>query len=213
MDVSSVLSAIYQFIGTENPRGFIVFSCVVGALVGGLVACKLVLNAEKENAKPVFSVSGGSGGSVDVAGSNNVAIGGAGGNAGVGNGGNGGSVSFSGENIRAWGGDGGNAAQRDGRGGRRAKSAAEIAGAPTYIWNRGYGGAGVNDPEYDRRLHVLSTLRAEYSTAFPDDQKFIDAGIEQVPTNWINARLAEIGETWRVGTEMSAEGGYQMPPL
>ena len=45
---------------------------------------------------------------------------------------------------------------------------------------------------------------------FQDEAPFVNAGIDQVPVNWVNSRLEELGETWRV--EMR-EGGYKMPPL
>jgi hypothetical protein len=46
--------------------------------------------------------------------------------------------------------------------------------------------------------------------AFPDDVPFINAGIDQVPVRWVNKRLEEIGEDWRV--EMR-DSGYILPPL
>ena len=46
--------------------------------------------------------------------------------------------------------------------------------------------------------------------AFPDEVPFIDAGIDPVPVTWVNKRLQEIGEDWRV--EM-VDGGYILPPL
>jgi hypothetical protein len=35
------------------------------------------------------------------------------------------------------------------------------------MWPYGYGGRGANDPEYDRRLRVLTQIREEYMKAFP----------------------------------------------
>jgi hypothetical protein len=78
------------------------------------------------------------------------------------------------------------------------------------MWPYGYRGRGANKPEYDRRLRILTQVREEYMKAFPDDVPFINAGIDQVPVRWVNKRLEEIGEDWRV--EMR-DSGYILPPL
>ncbi|MDO9633277.1 MAG: hypothetical protein Q7I92_15365 [Humidesulfovibrio sp.] len=90
-------------------------------------------------------------------------------------------ISRSTDNSVAIGGDGGNAAQADGRGGRRTRSPAEGAGLPTELWKYGFGGAGGNLPEYNRRLQILIKVREEYMNMFPDEVVFIMAGIDQVP--------------------------------
>jgi hypothetical protein len=83
-------------------------------------------------------------------------------------------------------------------------------GEPTEMWGFGRGGSGANAPEYDRRLSVLARIRNEYCAAFPDEVRFIDAGIDPVPVEWVNKRLEEIGEPWRVAGEIT---GYRMPAL
>ena len=110
----------------------------------------------------------------------------------------------------ARGGSGSNAPQPDGRGGRRSKSPGELENLPTDMWRYGVGGRGANAPEYDRRLRILTRIREEYMEAFPDDVMFIQAGIDQVPISWVNKRLEEMGETWRV---QLSDGGYVLPPL
>jgi hypothetical protein len=45
---------------------------------------------------------------------------------------------------------------------------------------------------------VLVGICKEYSKKFPQDVPFIDAGLEQVPTDWLNQRLVELGEKWQV---------------
>jgi hypothetical protein len=97
--------------------------------------------------------------------------------------------------------------QPDGRGGRRALSQGEHLNLPSQLWPYGYGGAGANTPEYERRLSLLTQIRQEYKLAFPCDVPFIEAGIDQVPARWVNKRLEEMNEPWRV--DMS-DGGYRM---
>jgi hypothetical protein len=60
-------------------------------------------------------------------------------------------------------------------------------------------------------LEILTQLRSQYLQVFPMDTIFIQAGVDQVPVRWINKRLEEMGESWRVlGIK---DGGYEMPPL
>lgn len=154
---------------------------------------------------------GARGGDATVEGSRSGAIGGDAGERGLLPGGRGGDATVRGDNSYARGGSGGNAPLRpDGRGGRRTKSPGELENLPTAMWPYGYGGRGANDPEYDRRLRVLTQIREEYMKAFPDDVVFIQAGIDQVPISWVNKRLEEIGEIWRVEL---VDGGYVLPPL
>lgn len=154
---------------------------------------------------------GGAGGGGKIIGNRGTIIGGRGGAGGVGGtGGAGGSGHIEGDDGLIVGGDGGNCATPDGRGGRAAPSPAERTGLPSELWIYGRGGAGGNVPEYDRRLAVLKRIRLEYMTKFPDEVPFIDAGIDPVPINWVNKRLEELSERWRVG--MGA-GGYVMPAL
>lgn len=153
---------------------------------------------------------GGKGGNAKVSGNRSGAEGGAGGIGGLGVGGDGGNAEVEGDDSFARGGDGGNAGTVDGRGGRRTLSPGERLNLPTNMWPYGYGGAGANAPEYDRRLFILTQLRNEYLVAFPDDARFIHAGIDTVPEHWINKRLEELGERWRIELW---RGGYVMPAL
>ncbi len=156
--------------------------------------------------------SGGRGGSAKVAGRYSGAEGGVGGEGGLGSGAPGGDAEVVGDYSFARGGDGGNSGQFNGRGGRRTISQGERLNLPTALWSFGHGGAGANAPEYNRRLRILTRIRVEYIRAFPGDAVFIDAGIDQVPTRWVNKRLKEMGEAWRVSPEFK-DGGYEMPPL
>ena len=153
---------------------------------------------------------GGSGGKAKVTGDRSGAEGGTGGKGGLGSGGPGGDAEVVGDDSFARGGDGGNAAQPDGRGGPRTASPGERLNLPTSMWPYGYSGRGANNPEYDRRLRILTQIRAQFMQAFPDDVTFIEAGVDQVPISWVNKRLEEMGETWRVEME---NGGYKLPPL
>jgi hypothetical protein len=45
---------------------------------------------------------------------------------------------------------------------------------------------------------VLAEVCEEYIELIPEDVPYIAAGLEQVPTDWLNQRLAELGEKWRV---------------
>ncbi len=81
---------------------------------------------------------------------------------------------------------------------------------PTNMWPYGRGGAGSNAPEYNRRLLILVAIRRDYIGIFPDEASFINAGVDPVPVAWVNKRLEESGEVWRV--EMGA-AGYILPPL
>lgn len=153
---------------------------------------------------------GGRGGNAEAV-NGGTAIGGRGGKGGIGTGGQGGSA-YCVNGGRYLGGDGGNSNTADGRGGRRTISACERANMPTELWKYGYGGHGADLPEYNRRLSILTTLREEYVVAFPDDKKYIDAGVDIVPLNWINKRLEEINENWRIEIDHEL-GGYKMPAL
>jgi len=43
-------------------------------------------------------------------------------------------------------------------------------------------------------LHLAADPRQEYLERFSDDAPFINAGLEQVPTDWLNQRLVVLGE-------------------
>jgi len=83
-------------------------------------------------------------------------------------------------------------------------------GFATYTWGFGRGGSGTNHPEYDRRIALLRTIRTDYMVKFPQDVPFIDAGVDPVPVDWINQRLEELEESWRVE---AGPRGYLLPAL
>jgi hypothetical protein len=153
---------------------------------------------------------GGRGGNAAVEGHRSGAQGGDAGESGLWPGGPGGDAFVKGNDSFARGGDGGNAPQADGRGGRRSRGPGEKLNLPTMMWGFGYGGRGADTPEYTRRLKLLTQIRAEYIAKFPDDVPYIEAGIDPVPENWVNKRLEEMGETWRVTL---GDAGYVLPPL
>jgi len=154
---------------------------------------------------------GGDGGGGTIVGDRGAIFGGMGGDGGSeGAGGAGGSGFIQGNDGRIYGGHGGSCATPDGRGGRGARGPTERLGFLTVIWGPGRGGSGRNRPEYDRRIKVLKTIRTEYMAKFPEDVPFIEAGVDQVPVDWVNQRLKELSEDWRI--EICA-GGYVLPAL
>ncbi len=190
-------------------------------LTGAVTASVLVvsvaigLSAKLSKSSPLPRGEGGKGGGVDDIDGENIRVhggrGGSGGPPGGGVGGaGGGAKSLRGTNIVVIGGDGGSAGGWDGRGGRPGGSTAEVAGAPTELWHVGRDGAGTNEPEYNRRLAILIEIRQRWAAQFPDQVIFVLAGVDQVPISYVNARLGEIGETWRIELQ---EGGYKMPNL
>ncbi len=153
---------------------------------------------------------GGDGGSGVIVGNRGTIIGGKGGDAGVwGIGGNGGGFVF-GDDAFVIGGDGGSAATADGRGGKAPLGPGAKLGLPTYMWRFGGGGAGANAPEYERRLQLLEKYCNEFKEAFPDRARFVNAGIDRVPLDWVNQRLKEEQEIWTVD---AGSEGYVLPPL
>jgi hypothetical protein len=154
---------------------------------------------------------GGEGGSGTIVGNRGTVIGGRGGNGGsAGVGGKGGCGFIQGDDGLIIGGDGGNCATADGRGGKGARGPTERLGFSTLTWGCGRGGSGSNHPEYNRRIKLLAQFRSEYRVKFPSDALYIDAGVEIVPTDWINQRLVECGESWQIAL---GDYGYLLPPL
>lgn len=166
--------------------------------------------APNQTATPLIG-PGGAGGNASVTGNNSRATGGKGGDGGVYHAGSaGGDAHLASDNSLLIGGNGGHGGTVDGRGGRPARS--PMYGnmtTPTFQWRFGQGGAGANHPEYDRRLHLLIAIRKEYLEAFEQDAPFIEAGVDQVPAAWVNKRLEEVGEVWRI----SGECPYILPPI
>jgi hypothetical protein len=141
---------------------------------------------------------GGQGGNAHAIGARSTAIGGQGGRGGVGPGGDGGHGVANGDRSISIGGNGGDGAQSGGVGGRGARGPTERFGFPSYMWGAGRGGRGGCTPEFIRLSEVLSSICREYLQRFPQDEPFINAGLEQVPTDWLNQRLVELGERWQV---------------
>jgi hypothetical protein len=154
---------------------------------------------------------GGDGGSGIIVGSRGIIIGGKAGDAGVsGIGGTGGSGFIFGDDGLIIGGDGGSGATADGRGGKAPLGPTAKLGFSTDTWGFGAAGAGANSPEYNRRLALLWKYCDEFKTTFPDRACFVNAGVDRVPLDWVNQRLAEESENWSV--EAGVEG-YVLPPL
>ena len=57
---------------------------------------------------------------------------------------------------------------------------------------------------------IIGNRGAVVGARFPEEVPYIDAGVDLVPTDWINQRLLECGESWRVEV---GEAGYSLPPL
>ena len=91
-----------------------------------------------------------------------------------------------------------------------ARSPVEEMGGPTRMWAYGTGGDGANHPEYERRLTLVERLIKEYAVAFPNRARFIRTGIDPVPETWINKRLEEVGENWRIAQQ---NGRLVMPRI
>jgi hypothetical protein len=164
-----------------------------------------------ENLNKRSTGRGGDGGGGTIVGDRVTIVGGRGGDGGLtGTGGKGGSGFIQGDDGLIVGGDGGRSSAADGRGGRGARGPTERLGFATQPWGFGRGGSGSNHPEYDRRLVVLQGVRREYLAKFPVDAPFIEAGVDAVPVEWVNQRLTELGESWRVEL---GEQGYVLPAL
>jgi hypothetical protein len=154
---------------------------------------------------------GGDGGSGTIVGDRSVVVGGRGGRGGVsGRGGDGGSGTVIGDDGLVIGGDAGDAVSADGRGAGGGRGPTERYGFNTSLWGYGRGGRAADAPEYTRRIELQTRIRAEYLDRFPDDARYIAAGIDVVPVDWVNQRLDELGEAWHAawGTE-----GYELPAL
>jgi hypothetical protein len=141
---------------------------------------------------------GGQGGSAYAIGDRSGATGGDGGRGGLGPGGHGGHAVAAGDGSVSKGGHGGDGAQLGGIGGRGGRGPLDKFGTPSRMWGVGRGGRGGCTPEFIRLSPVLSGICSEYLQRFPQNAPFINAGLEQVPTDWLNQRLVELGEQWRV---------------
>lgn len=192
---------------------------LIQTLVWGLITVTAVAligyRVKRNDAQPAQIApqvgTGGAGGGGTIVGNGGTIIGGRGGDGGVGGiGGAGGGGHIQGDDGLIVGGDGGNAGTADGRGGRRTQSPMERMGQPTQYWHFGNGGAGGNHPEYNRRIGLLASIRREYMESFPGEVQFIEAGVDLVPINWVNKRLEELQEGWRVTL---GPNGYLLPNI
>ena len=218
ISVGSVVLIDDYIFHPKDYKARILIPCVVAALYSSFFTYRFSVRGVElpSMGAPVVAKNGtgGNGGSVStVSGGATVALGSGGeGGCGEGVGGQGGGagdISGSGTYVRT--GNGGNAGGCEGRGGKAAPSPAESEDQPTYFWQFGRGGVGANAAAYNRRLSILTQLRQQYVHLFPDDELFINAGVDQVPVHFINKRLEEIGETWRV--KLNSDGGYILPDL
>jgi hypothetical protein len=139
---------------------------------------------------------GGRGGSAYALGTGATAIGGQGGRGGKGPGGDGGHSFATRDGSFGIGGNGGDSAQLGGGGGRGGRGPTDRFGFPSDTWGVGRGGRGPRTPEFSRVLKILAEICSEYSRRFQGDAPYINAGLEQVPTAWLNQRLVELGEEW-----------------
>lgn len=193
------------------PFSFVPLLLFISAILSWGIRALTLSRGSNKQVEPVVG-RGGDGGTGIAVGPGATVIGGRGGDGGVGGtGGDGGGGIASGENARVIGGDGGNAGMADGRGGRPPRHPAEVSGGPSVMWGYGRGGAGANAPEYDRRITLLTKIRQEYLDRFPADAVYVHAGVDLVPVAWMNKRLEELGEVWRV--TVAQEQGYVLPPL
>lgn len=69
---------------------------------------------------------------------------------------------------------------------------------------------GGNTPEYHRRALLLGKLSQEYILSHDGISPALAAGTEPVPADWMNQRLEQMGEAWRVRLKGI---GYEMFPL
>lgn len=199
--------------------------------VGALVPCILessyrLLQAEllKNDGTEVFTApgyaEGGTGGELVASGSNirGTVSGGEGGRLGhLYQGGEGGSAEVHGipyelgiVSFELKGGSGGGVQDGTGRGAPGAKSPFEEREEATSLWTYGFGGDGMNHPEFVRRLELLETFINEYYEIFPNRAPFVRVGIDLMPEKWVNKRLGEVGEAWRV---IQREGRFILPRI
>lgn len=175
------------------------FGCVLLLIVLALQLQKSIVSKETEGVG-----TGGKGGQA-TASDGGVALGGKGGRGGVGSGGTGGNADAVGERSMAIGGDGGDSGRSDGRGGNGGQSplknlSPEMLKSWGLTGNEGYGqgGRGANSPEYDRNLKVLNSISSEYMANNPNAKLETMPGVLMPPINWVNNRLSQRRETFRV---------------
>jgi hypothetical protein len=190
--------------GWHHRRSFLLGILLVGVFAAGFLVWKQEREGSEYRAEHVARTGTGGGGS--IVGDDGKIIGGIG----CPGGGNGGGGTIKGNKGTIIGGDAGCGPTPDGRGGRTGRTPGDVAEMPTNLWQYGRGAPGANAPEYDRRLDILRRVHREYLEKFPDTAAFIEAGVDQVPISWVNTRLKELEETWRVSIE---NGSLKLPPL
>lgn len=202
---------IHEAIGTEYPRLFMITLGVIGLILGWIVDKQYrakIQNDQAQIASPADG-RGGKGGGGNASGKGSLVLGGKGGpggGPGGGRGGDGGGGDAVGDGSIVIGGDGGGGGGRpDGRGGIGAPSPLKklspevlksfgLTGNETY----GQGGSSPNSPEYDRSLKVLNAISAEYIANNPKAKLESMPGVLMPPVSWVNKRLSERQETFRV---------------
>jgi len=182
----------------------IFFGVVCGALSMWLIPHGYYILSHKNSAE---TGSGGQGGEAKAS-DGAAAIGGdggLGGGEGGGKGGYGGNAEAIGRGSLAIGGDGGGGARADGRGGKGADSPLKklppemlkqfgLTGNENY----GSGGDGGNSQEYSRRVGILKAISSEYNKENPGLKLNTMQGVEMPPVEWINKRLSQKKESFRV---------------
>lgn len=161
-----------------------------------------------EHHRGVGDGAGGRGGGGNAVGNRSLIVGGRGGKGGTpcgGRGGDGGGGDAVGQGSVVIGGDGGDASRIDGRGGAGGASplkglSPELLESFGLTGDEGYGqgGTGANSAEYERSLRVLSLLAAEYVAAHPHTRLIPMPGVLMPPAEWVNGRLSQMQESFRV---------------
>jgi len=169
---------------------------------------RAIANKEHRGATAQLDGQGGRGGGGNAAGRNSLVVGGRGGKAGGpggARGGDGGGGDASGEGSIVIGGDGGDAGRADGRGGAGGASplkklSAEVLASFGLTGSEGYGqgGRGASSAEYDRSLRLLCRLSGEYASAHPSSPMTPMLGVLMPPVEWVNDRLSDLRESFRV---------------
>lgn len=108
------------------------------------------------------------------------------------------------------GGTGGSVSDGTGRGAPGARSPLEEMERPTSTWTFGSGGDGADHPELKRRVDLLERFINDYYIMFPNRARFIRVGIDLMPESWVNKKLEEAGEAWRV---VQKDGRFLLPRL
>jgi hypothetical protein len=215
------LRPLYAALGAKHPTTSLIAAILVGGFIAGIMwwaAGRNYWEHQAEKARQSSSSAsraenlpadgqGGRGGGGNAIGKGSIVMGGSGGlggGPGGGRGGDGGGGDAVGGALVV-GGDGGGGGRADGGGGRGADSPLkklppEVLKKWGLTGNEGYGqgGDGGNTPEYDRQLRVLTVLSVEFLSQHPEAHMVPMRGVLMPPVDWINRRLTEKNENFRV---------------